>query len=253
MRLVEPIRLPLTMLPQPDERTCGPTCLHAIYRYWGEDEPLITIISRTLTLTHGGTLAVFLACDALKKKYRATIYTYNLMVFDPSWFGRRIDIAERLARQRRVKQDYRLQQATAGYLEFLQLGGELRLMDLSRRLIRSMLVRGQPILTGLSATFLYRVKREAGPEDTPDDINGLPTGHFVIIAGYDAEREKVLVLDPYEFNPYGGVHEYWIGIDRVIGAILLGIVTHDANLLIVRPRSRPKRLPADERPISLLD
>jgi hypothetical protein len=46
----------------------------------------------------------------------------------------------------------------------------------------------------------------------------------------------VLVLDPYEFNPYGGVHEYWIGIDRVIGAILLGIVTHDANLLVVYPQ-----------------
>ncbi len=29
------LRLLLTMLPQPDETTCGPTCLHAIYRYWG--------------------------------------------------------------------------------------------------------------------------------------------------------------------------------------------------------------------------
>ena len=246
MRLAEPFRLPLSILPQPDERTCGPTCLQAIYRYWGEDEALSTIVSRTSTLTHGGTLAVFLACDALKKKYRAMIYTYNLMVFDPTWFGRGVDIAERLDRQRAVKSDYRLEEATAGYLEFLQLGGDLRLMDLSRRLIRNMLVRGQPILTGLSSTFLYRVKREAGPDDTPDDINGLPSGHFVIIAGYDEEREKVLVLDPYEFNPYGGVHEYWIGIDRVIGAILLGIVTHGANLLIVRPRSRAKRLQGDE-------
>ena len=250
LRFMDPIRLPLRILPQPDEWTCGPTCLQAMYRYWGEDESLSTIVSRTLKLTHGGTLAVFLACDALKKKYRAMIYTYNLTVFDPTWFSHGVDIAERLDRQRRVKDDLRLQQATEGYLEFLRLGGQLRLMDLSRRLIRNMLLRRQPILTGLSSTFLYRVKREAGPDDTPDDINGLPSGHFVIIAGYDAEREKVLVLDPYEFNPYGGVHEYWIGIDRVIGAILLGIVTHDANLLIVRPRSRPKRLQGDEHPIS---
>ena len=240
---MDPIRLPLSVLPQPDETTCGPTCLQAIYRYWGEDEPLATITSRTSKLTHGGTLAVFLACDALKKKYRAMIFTYNLNVFDPTWFRHGVDIAERLDRQRGVKDDYRLQEATAGYLEFLRLGGQLRLMDLSRRLIRNMLLRRQPILTGLSSTFLYRVKREAGVDDTPDDINGLPSGHFVIIAGYDVVREKVLVLDPYELNPYGGVLEYWIGIDRVIGAILLGIVTHDANLLIVRPRNRPKRLP----------
>ena len=23
--------------PQPDETTCGPTCLHAVFRYFGED------------------------------------------------------------------------------------------------------------------------------------------------------------------------------------------------------------------------
>ena len=27
------LRLPLTMLPQPDETTCGPTCLQAVYNY----------------------------------------------------------------------------------------------------------------------------------------------------------------------------------------------------------------------------
>ena len=30
------VRLPVRTLPQPDETTCGPTCLHAVYRYWGE-------------------------------------------------------------------------------------------------------------------------------------------------------------------------------------------------------------------------
>ena len=35
-------------------------------------------------MEHGGTFAVFLACDALRKGYCATIYTYNLMVFDPT-------------------------------------------------------------------------------------------------------------------------------------------------------------------------
>ena len=30
-------------------------------------------------------------------------------------------------------------------------------------------------------------------------------------------------------------HEYSIGFDRLIGAILLGIITHDANLLVIQP------------------
>lgn len=241
-RMQNSLCLPVSMLAQPDETTCGPTCLHAVYRYWGDDEELDDVIRRTGRLEQGGTFAVFLACDALRKGYRATIYTYNLNVFDPSWFGRRdIDIADRLQRQREVKMDYRLQQATTGYLDFLKLGGKLRLMDLSRGLIEGMLRRKLPILTGLSSTYLYRVKREYGPEDLPDDIRGVPAGHFVVIAGYNHETRKVLVVDPYQLNPYGGPHEYWLSIDRVLGAVLLGIVTHDANLLIIHPPHQRQR------------
>jgi len=236
------LSLPVRILPQPDETTCGPTCLHSIYRYWGEDEALDAVVSRAGRLELGGTFAVFLACDALRKGYRATIYTYNLGVFDPTWFsGANVDIAERLQKQREVKLDYRLQQATKGYLEFLQLGGRLRLMDLSRGLIHGMLRRKQPIITGLSSTYLYRTPREYGPDDMPDDIRGVPAGHFVVIGGYDLDRHKVLIMDPYQQHPYGESHEYWTGIDRVIGAIHLGIVTHDANLLIIHPRHRPQQ------------
>ncbi|HJW56743.1 MAG TPA: hypothetical protein VJ577_15855 [Burkholderiaceae bacterium] len=236
------IRLPVKILPQPDETTCGPTCLQAVYRYWGEeDDALSDIVARTGRLEHGGTFAVFLACDALRKGYRATIYTYNLNVFDPSWFGNtKVDIADRLRRQSTLKTDYRLQHATSGYLEFLELGGRLRLMDMSHGLIHGLLRRRHPILTGLSSTYLYRTPREYGPEDKPDDIRGVPAGHFVVIAGYDIGRRKVLIVDPYKMNPYGRLHEYWISIERVIGAVLLGIVTHDANLLIIHPRHLPQ-------------
>jgi hypothetical protein len=237
------IQLPVKILPQPDETTCGPTCLHAVYRYWEEKEELSEVIARTGRLEHGGTFAVFLACDALRKGYKATIYTYNLNVFDPTWFTRReIDIAERLRLQRENKMDYRLQHATTGYLEFLGLGGRLRLLDLSRGLISGILRRGVPILTGLSSTYLYRVPREYGPDDMPDDIRGLPSGHFVVIAGYDAQRRRVRVVDPYQLNPYASTQEYWLNIDRVLGAVMLGIVTHDANLLVIHPPHPSRRL-----------
>jgi hypothetical protein len=236
------LQLPVKILPQPDETTCGPTCLHAVYRYWGDEENLGTVIGRAGRLEHGGTFAVFLACDALRRGYMATIYTYNLNVFDPTWFiGNDVDIADRLRRQREIKMDYRLQHATTGYLEFLSLGGRLRLLDLSRSLIRGILRRRLPIITGLSSTYLYRVPREYGPDDEPDDVRGLPSGHFVVIAGYDRERRKVLVVDPYQQNPYASSHEYWLSVDRVVGAVLLGIVTHDANLLIIHPRCPPRQ------------
>jgi hypothetical protein len=229
------LRLPVKMLPQPDETTCGPTCLHAVYRYWGEDARLPEVIARTRKMELGGTFAIFLACDALRQGYQATIYTYNLTVFDPTWFAPGVDIAERLQLQREVKKDARLQHVTEGYLEFLSLGGRLRLTDLSRPLIRGLLRRNLPIVTGLSSTYLYRAAREYGPNDEPDDVRGLPAGHFVVIAGYDRKKRTVLVADPYARHPYGPLHEYWINIDRVLGAVLLGIVTHDANLLVIHP------------------
>lgn len=231
------LQLPVKILPQPDETTCGPTCLHAVYRYWGEQGDLSDVIGRAGRLEHGGTFAVFLACDALQRGYQATIYTYNLNVFDPSWFRQGVNIAERLQRQREVKMDYRLQHATTGYLEFLKLGGRLRLRDLSRGMIAGLLRRGVPVITGLSSTFLYRVPREFGPDDIADDVRGLPSGHFVIIAGYDAARREFLVVDPYQANPYASNHEYWLSVERVLAAVLLGIVTHDANLLIIHPRT----------------
>ena len=99
-----PLHLPVATLPQPDETTCGPTCLHAIYRYWGDDEPLQSVIERMWHREHGGTYAVFLGCDALRKGYRARIYTYNITVFDPTWFTRpHVDIGERLARAARAE------------------------------------------------------------------------------------------------------------------------------------------------------
>jgi hypothetical protein len=229
-------RLPLETLPQPDETTCGPTCLHAVYRYWGETVTLDAIIRRNYRMQHGGTYAVYLACDALRHGYRATIYTYNLLVFDPTWFRPGVDIAEKLERQLEFKMERRrFEQVTPGYLEFLRLGGRLRFFDLSAKLIHRIVRRRMPIITGLSSTYLYHAAREYGPDDVRDDVRGTPSGHFVVIAGYDATLRRVLIVDPYQPHPYGTSHEYWISVDRAVGAILLGIVTHDANLLIVHP------------------
>lgn len=230
------LHLPLNILPQPTETTCGPTCLHAVYRYWGSDITLEEVIGRTRTFEHGGTFAVFLACDALTHGYTATIYTYNLTVFDPTWFRGRVDIGERLVAQLELKDQPRLRHATEGYLEFLRLGGRLRFTDLSPPLVRGLLRRRHPIITGLSSTFLYRTAREFGPTDIPDDLRGTPAGHFVVIAGYDRPSHKLLVADPYGPHPYGGTRDYWLRMDRVFNSVLLGIVTHDANLLVLSPR-----------------
>jgi hypothetical protein len=225
---------------QPDDATCGPTCLQAVYRYFGDDYPLDQLIAEVQQLATGGTLAVNLANHALRRGYRALIFTYNLTVFDPSWFeGRTPDLAERLREQVRVKEDLKLAGATEAYLEFLALGGELAMEDLTPALLRRWLSQDRPILTGLSASFLYRSPREIGTDKlVEDDLRGVSTGHFVVLCGWDAEERTVCVADPLESRPRFQGHIYWLPVERVINAVLLGVLTYDANLLLLEPPER---------------
>lgn len=231
-----PTELELDMLPQPDEDTCGPTCLHAVYRYYGDEIELPEVVGGIERLENRGTLAVFLAIHALKRGYAATIYTYNLQVFDPTWFQiPGIDISAKLRAQIEAIPKPRLQTSCRAYLEYLALGGRLEFQDLSADLIRQYLGRGRPILTGLSATYLYRSAREFGPRDDYDDIRGKPSGHFVVLCGYQSQRRRVTIADPMYPNPRFAALKYNMSIDRVVGAILLGILTYDANLLVIEP------------------
>ncbi len=232
-------RIALDILSQPDDTTCGPTCLHAVYRYYGDDIPLQQVIAEAHILEGGGTLEVLLACHALRRGYKATIYTYNLQVFDPTWFETPdIDLSAKLRQQVKVKASKRLKVATKAYLEFLALGGILRFHDLTTALLRKYLKQDKPILCGLSSTYLYHCAREFGPTLDSDDIRGVATGHFVVLCGYDLHSRHVLVADPLKQNPSGKGQVYEVDIDRLVGSILLGILTYDANLLIIEPPSR---------------
>ncbi len=235
-------QLKFEILPQPDDTTCGPTCLHALYGFYADPVPLGEVVGQVSRLEDGGTLAVHLACHALRRGYDATIYTYNLQVFDPTWFGPSAPpLADRLERQYAAKDSPKLRTAIGAYLDFLRLGGTVRMEDLTPELVRRYLTRGAPILTGLSATYLYRETREYGSAFVADDVRGVPSGHFVVLCGYDRQARAVLVADPLQPNPLAPGPVYALDIDRVLNAILLGILTYDANLLVVRPRRHTQR------------
>jgi hypothetical protein len=221
---------------QPDDVTCGPACLHGVYRYYDDELPLEQLIADIHMLDQGGTLDVFLANHALKRGYDATILTYNLDLFDPTWFGLpNEELRGRLASQAKVKPWRRLQTATRGYDEFLRLGGKLELRDLAPALLRKYLDRG-PLITGLSATYLYRAIRDVPDTNADDDVRGEPVGHFVVLTGYRRETKEILIADPLKANPLVESRYYAVQVQRLIGAILLGVMTYDANLLVIKPK-----------------
>ena len=238
-------KLYLDISPQPDNISCGPTCLHAIYRYFGDEISLDQVVSEIPQIASGGTLAVYLAVHALRRGYNAVIYSYNLQIFDPTWaIARGKEIAGKLRLQASHKKaDPGLEVSTKGYLEFLELGGELRFEVLSAALIRRYLKRSLPILSGLSATYLYSCAREysEGNDLIFDDIRGTPMGHFVVLAGYDKQDRTVLIADPLLPNPVGSGQFYRVNILRLVCAIMLGTLTFDGDLLIIKPAARRKK------------
>jgi hypothetical protein len=131
--------------------------------------------------------------------------------------------------------------AAQAYLHFLELGGELAFAELTPGLLKSIIDREHPILAGLSATYLYRYSRERWDPITDrlvdDDVRGEPTGHFVVISGYEQWGRRLIVLDPFEQIPPepGDAEKLVVDADRLTNAILLGDVTYDAVLLEVWP------------------
>jgi hypothetical protein len=132
----------------------------------------------------------------------------------------------------------KLQVASKAYIQFLEAGGELRYGELDEQLIKGHLNNSTPILAGLSATYLYGTPREIPQFDIYDDIKGEPAGHFVVISGYDEREGCVYLADPMTPNPISKGRVYGVTFSRLVNSIMLGIVTYDANLLIIEPAKK---------------
>ena len=244
--------IPFHILAQPDDSSCGPTCLHAVYRHYGDEVPLAELLDSVPRVAAGGTLGVLLGSHALQRGYECIVYTFNLHVFDPTWFGLESGpLLAKLAARRDHLQDPAARAAAESYMRFVELGGEVRCEDMTAALVRRYMKKGQPLLAGLSATYLYGTPRELGDPMEYDDVLGEPQGHFVVLCGYDSQDREVVVADPLRVNPLrpdplSDDPRYHVSIDRLVCSMMLGVLTYDANLLIVRPkrsahRARPVR------------
>lgn len=243
------IELPLAIERQPDYTTCGPTSLHAVYRFLGDDVSLAQVIAETPKNPGGGTLNVHLAVHALRRGYKADIYAFGLQVLDPTWFQTPTDIPAKVRARfsaRKQLDDPKTRLAMESVDEFFARGGRYHWEDLSPGLITRFLRRRLPLLTGTNATYLYDCSRE-NDVGGADDVNGDALGHFVVVCGYDSKDKSVAIADPLRDNPAHGQSYYRVSIHRLIGAIFLGATSYDANFLVLSPG--PKRRKAtSQRP-----
>lgn len=226
---------------QPDDETCGSTCLHAIYQYYGYDISMEEVTKTVKRSASGGTLAPYLGTHALERGFTASVLINNMDIFDPSWFEHgeaSVNLSEKLAEQLKYKDHAGITQSSLAYQEFLHAGGIIKFKFLCVELLKEYFSYNLPIITGLSATYLYNCPREIYDNKTSmfDDVKGTPCGHFVIIAGFDETHRQIVVVDPHRENPLSRNNYYKVSSHRLINAILMGMITYDANLIIIQPK-----------------
>lgn len=237
----------LVMHSQPDDETCGPTSLYALYHFYNDPISFKEVLKTVKRVKTGGTLSANLAYHALKRGYHATTYVYNLNIFDLSWFDRETGKADskllitKLAKQKKYFTNRRDIETTNAYIRMLKHGGEICFQDLNVQLLSNLLKKEQPIITGLSATYLYQTPREWTNRkkiSVYDDIRGDPCGHFVVLCGLDQSQRRCIVADPLHTNPISGTNYYKVSRSRLINSIMLGVLTYDSNLLMITPKGK---------------
>ncbi len=232
--------LPVSGFQQPDDVTCGPTCLRQIYDFFDQDIPLDEVLGEIDRNEDGGTLAVYLAISALKRGFCARIYSYDLRIFDPSWSSLPSDeLREKIERRVPHLRREKAARCARAFIRFLKLGGEMAFDELTPSLLKSILNRNHPILAGLSATYLYKMPRErheVADVLIDDDIGGDPVGHFVVVSGYQHWGRQFSVRDPSaHIPPTTEDGRVLVDAQRLTNAILLGDLTYDAVLLELWP------------------
>lgn len=235
-------RLPVQRFLQPDDSTCGPTCLRKIYDFYGLRIEWDEVLEHLDRNEDGGTLGAFLGIHALGRGFSARIYSYNLRIFDPTWGALPQD---ELAAKLRARLEYlrhpKAVRAMRAYLRFLERGGEICFEELEPALLKRILDQDHPVVSGLSATYLYRMPRERWEPETgslhEDDVAGESVGHFVVLCGYEQWGRRFLLLDPHPHAPHSDLEPFSVEAQRLVNSVLLGDLTYDAVLLEIWPGS----------------
>ena len=154
-----PIVLDVRRFVQPDDLSCGPTCLAQVYRYYGHDKRAVrTVIDETARNPDGGTLAVYLGVSALRNGFGAasTRTTCGSSIppggSSPAAIAQAGEAAPAPGRPARPK----LQRSRAAYIEFLGPRRQGALPELTRELMVRILAAAVTPSSRVGATYLYR-------------------------------------------------------------------------------------------------
>lgn len=221
---------------QLDDISCGLCCLKMILDYYGNPRDLDTLREICPPFFDIGLYDSQLGKAAIELGFDATIYTYNYRIFHPIWNRlNSSDLIGKLVIKQACTMTPHQALAARHYIEYLQEGGELLFYPLSKELVLAHLDRGIPLIAALDMSFLYDCVAFY------DEFSEYRATHFVIIHGFDPERNAFYMCDPWHSIPIP--HEkgkYTVDADRVINAIFLGQDRNDSSLIVIQNKKQER-------------
>ncbi len=150
-----------------------------------------------------GTWSPYIGIYAMKLGYNVEIFTYDVSLFDPTWFNlsnksliKKLKIAIKKIKDKDKKFGVR------GYIDFLREGGKLTFKIPTKKILIKFLKKKIPPMAFVNSTAYYKRKRKdfkAGKRSEFGEVGG----HCIVISGY--KNGKFIVTDPNYFK--GGIYE----------------------------------------------
>lgn len=196
---------------QPTNTSCSPTALSMLLGFYDKDISVDEISAQVPQVKNDkgenfGTINQQMATWCKSLGFDVVLYTADVQVIDQSWSKLSpTEVIERLeARKAGLKVpslgDVWNTAYCQAYIEYIQSGGELHIVNaITSRLLYELLENG-PVLPCLSFDTLYgkgRTSNDGEKETKPDDVNGKAWNHSVVIYGND-DKGNFLVADPWE-------------------------------------------------------
>jgi len=202
--------------------TCGPLCLLNIYNHLGVETTLEKILKDLKINDSKATYITQLSGHVQKMGLKAVLLMSNPFIISPEWKDLpRKNIIEKLgkwlvySKSLKSKSDTQVRSLkNAEYLvSYLKNGGDLRIVDLTTKLMDDFLDRRYILLSCLEQSWLWE-KRKIKNKAEFDDIKGQARGHFVVVYGQSGSDYKV--SDPYPTGLPGKEGLYEINKDKFL-------------------------------------
>ena len=221
----------LEMSPQPDKRTCGLSCLQSVYGYFDKRIDVCVLARAVPLIGGGGTWAVSLAVDALRRGFDVT-----LCVLSPTSAAKAAcrDPAER--RPVFASSAVPAIDLHAQYTRFFELGGRLIYESFSWSNAARLLERNGPLILGVRVPDLYRSPGRSDALAFCSRNGSWRHAHFIVLSAFNSECGTAEIWDPCPNDRTGLCRPSIMPAADLERAVEASLDELDAHILAVRPK-----------------